>query len=69
MKFDDDTIGSRMKDKNGCVAIISAFATFQTSNEYEDVEERILPLILIGALTLYKLQGTTVDEAVIDIGE
>lgn len=44
-------------------------ATFQATRGYGDVERRMLPLILCWAVTVHKLQGTTLDRAVIDLGK
>ncbi|KAI5639292.1 ATP-dependent DNA helicase PIF1-like [Phthorimaea operculella] len=69
IKFDDETIGSRSKDGNGFVSIPPLCATFQASRGYGNVERRMLPLILCWAVTVHKLQGTTLDRAVIDLGK
>ncbi|XP_034839859.2 ATP-dependent DNA helicase pif1-like [Maniola hyperantus] len=69
IKFDDETTGSRLKDANGLVSIPPMCATFQATRGYGDVERRMLPLILCWAVTVHKLQGTTLDRAVIDLGK
>lgn len=69
VKFDDDTIGSRIKDADGCIAVPPVTATYQATRGYGDVERRMLPLILSWAVTVHKLQGTTLDKAVIDLGK
>ena len=69
VKFDDETIGSRLKDANGLVSIPQMCAKFQATKGYGDVERRMLPLILCWAVTVHKLQGTTLDKAVIDLGK
>lgn len=43
--------------------------TFQGTKDYGDIERRILPLILCWAVTVHKLQGTTLDKTVIDLGK
>ncbi|XP_047993596.1 ATP-dependent DNA helicase PIF1-like [Leguminivora glycinivorella] len=69
IKFDDATIGAKIKDNDGCVAISPASTTFQALRGYGDVERRMLPIILSWAVTVHKLQGTTLDKAVIDLGK
>ncbi|XP_026331489.1 ATP-dependent DNA helicase PIF1-like [Hyposmocoma kahamanoa] len=69
IKFDDATIGLRMKDDDGCVAVSPVCTKFQAQKGYGDVERRMLPLILSWAVTVHKLQGTTLDKAVIDLGK
>ena len=68
VQFDDDTIGSRVKDENGWVPITPTVVTFQATKGY-GVERRMLPLILSWAVTVHKLQGTTLEKAVIDLGK
>lgn len=58
-----------MKDSEGYVSIASVSATFQATKGYGDVERRMVPLILSWAVTLHKLQGTTLNKAVIDLGK
>lgn len=67
MKFDDDTSGSRMKDRIGCSAITLAVATFQATKVYGGVEHRILPLIQNCTQTFHKIQGTTLDKTVTEL--
>lgn len=67
IQFDDDTIGIKVKDSDSYVAI--APVTFQATKGYGDVERRMLPLILSWAVTVHKLQGTTLNKAVIDLGK
>ncbi|CAH0702844.1 unnamed protein product [Spodoptera exigua] len=69
IKFDDDTIAVRLKDRDGCIPIPPSSTTFQAKRGYGDVERRMLPLILSWAVTVHKLQGTTLDRAVIDLGK
>ncbi|XP_045493322.1 ATP-dependent DNA helicase PIF1-like [Colias croceus] len=69
IKFDDASVGHRIKDNDGYVAISPACTTFQAQRGYGDVERRMLPLILSWAVTVHKLQGTTLDKAVIDLGK
>ncbi|KAG7299154.1 hypothetical protein JYU34_017689 [Plutella xylostella] len=69
VKFDDETIGIKVKDSEGLVAIAPSTATFQANKGYGDVERRMLPLILSWAVTVHKLQGTTLNKAVIDLGK
>ncbi|KAL0868792.1 hypothetical protein ABMA27_008224 [Loxostege sticticalis] len=69
VKFDDESIGNRLKDSDGCVAIPPVVATFQGTKGYGDIERRMLPIILCWAVTVHKLQGTTLDKAVIDLGK
>ncbi|KAF9822901.1 hypothetical protein SFRURICE_010430 [Spodoptera frugiperda] len=54
-KFDDHSIGRRLKDNNGCIAIPPVCATYQATRGYGDVERRMLPLILSWAVTVHKL--------------
>ncbi|KAF9822895.1 hypothetical protein SFRURICE_010424 [Spodoptera frugiperda] len=58
-----------IKDENGWVQITPTVATFQATKGYGDVERRMLPLILSWAVTVHKLQGTTLEKAVIDLGK
>lgn len=69
IKFDDTTIGTNVKDSEGLVAIAPVSATYQATKGYGDVERRMLPLILSWAVTVHKLQGTTLNKAVIDLGK
>ncbi|XP_054713047.1 ATP-dependent DNA helicase PIF1-like [Uloborus diversus] len=59
----------RLKDSDGCVAIPPVVATFQGTKGYGDIERRMLSIILCWAVTVHKLQGTTLDKAVIDLGK
>ncbi|KAF6214546.1 hypothetical protein GE061_009289 [Apolygus lucorum] len=68
IRMDDDTIGNNIKDPEGLVAIQPVTATFQANKGYGDVERRMIPLILSWAVTVHKLQGTTLERAVIDLG-
>ncbi|KAF6209325.1 hypothetical protein GE061_015072 [Apolygus lucorum] len=68
IRMDDDTIGNNIKDPEGLVAIQPVSATFQANKGYGDVERRMIPLILSWAVTVHKLQGTTLERAVIDLG-
>ena len=68
IKFDDNLVGAKVKDSNDCVAIAPVTATFQARKGYGDVERRMVPIILSWAVTVHKLQGTTLDKAVIDLG-
>ena len=58
IKFNDETIGSRLKDPNGLVSNPLLCATFQATRGYGDVERRMLPLILYWNVNVHKLQGT-----------
>lgn len=69
IQFDDATVGARIKNSDGYIAITPVTATFQAVKGYGDVERRMLPLILSWAVTDHKLQGTTLDTAVIDLGK
>lgn len=69
IKFDDESIGLRLKDHNGWIPIPPSSTTFQALRGYGDVERRMLPLILSWAVTVHKLQGTTLERAVIDVGK
>ncbi|CAK1597796.1 unnamed protein product [Parnassius mnemosyne] len=68
VKFDEESIDSRLKESDGCVAIPSVVATFQGTKGNGDIERRMLPIILCWAVTVHKLQGATLDKAVIDLG-
>lgn len=46
IKFDDDSIGLRLKYSDGCIPIPPVCTTFQAVKGYGDVERRMLPLIL-----------------------
>lgn len=67
VKFDDDLIGSRMKD-DGCV-VIKPVVTFQASKGYGDVERQMSQLILNWVVTVHKSQGNTLDKTVTDLGK
>uniref|UniRef100_UPI001478C190 ATP-dependent DNA helicase PIF1-like n=1 Tax=Osmia lignaria TaxID=473952 RepID=UPI001478C190 len=67
--IDDDSIANRFKDIDGYIPISPVVATFQATKGYGDVERRMLPLILSWAVTVHKLQGTTLNKAVIDLGK
>ncbi|XP_076393046.1 uncharacterized protein LOC143266003 [Megachile rotundata] len=69
IKFDDESVGNRFKDIDGYIPISPVSATFQATKGYGDVERRMLPLILSWAVTVHKLQGTTLNKAVIDLGK
>ncbi|XP_053989989.1 ATP-dependent DNA helicase PIF1-like [Hylaeus volcanicus] len=69
IEFDDKSIGNRFKDIDGYIPISPVTATFQATRGYGDVERRMFPLILSWAVTVHKLQGTTLDKAVIDLGK
>ncbi|CAH1645765.1 unnamed protein product [Spodoptera littoralis] len=69
VQFDDETVGRRVKDAEGFVSIAPTCATFQANKGYGDVERRMLPIILSWAVTVHKLQGTTLERAVIDLGK
>ncbi|XP_076396730.1 ATP-dependent DNA helicase PIF1-like [Megachile rotundata] len=69
IKFDDESVGNRFKDIDGYIPISPVSATFQATKGYGDVERRMLPLILSWAVTVHKLQGTTLNKAVIDFGK
>lgn len=44
-------------------------ATIQATRGYGNVERQMLPIILCWAVTVHKLQGTTLGRAVIDLGK
>uniref|UniRef100_A0A2A4JST8 ATP-dependent DNA helicase n=1 Tax=Heliothis virescens TaxID=7102 RepID=A0A2A4JST8_HELVI len=69
IKFDDDSIGLRLKDNDGYIAIPPVCTIYQATGGYGDVERRMLPLILSRAVTVHKLHGTTLERAVIDLGK
>ncbi|XP_076397900.1 uncharacterized protein LOC143266155 [Megachile rotundata] len=69
IKFDDESVGNRFKDIDGYIPISPVSTTFQATEGYGDVERRMLPLILSWAVTVHKLQGTTLNKAVIDLGK
>lgn len=69
VKFDDESVGVRLKDSDGCIPIPPLSTTFQAVRGYGDVERRMLPLILSWTVTVHKLQGTTLEKAVIDLGK
>jgi hypothetical protein len=66
IKFDDESIESRFKDINAYNPIPPAIVTFQAMRGIEDIERRMLLLILRWAVTIHKLQGATLNGAVID---
>lgn len=70
VKFDDDSIELRLKDNrlHTHTSYLST-TTFQALRGYGDVERRMLPLILSWSVTVHKLQGTTLERAVIDLGK
>ena len=44
IRFDDETVGSRIKDSDGLVAVAPVTTTYQASTGYGDVERRMLPI-------------------------
>ncbi|GBP63601.1 hypothetical protein EVAR_97618_1 [Eumeta japonica] len=68
MLFDDDIIGTEVKDSERLVAIAPVSTTHRTTKGYGDVERRMLPLMLSWAVTVHKPQGTNLNKAVIDLG-
>lgn len=69
VEFDDSSIGQRRKNTDGLVPISPTSVIFQANKGYGDVERRMLPFILSWAVTVHKLQGTTLTRAVIDLGK
>lgn len=65
--FDDPTVGTGLKNVDGYVPISPVCVTYQGTRVYGDIERRMLPEILSWAVTLHKLQGTTLEKAVIDL--
>ena len=68
VRFDDPTIGINQKDKDGCIPIKPKTVKFKAPFNNGEVERTQLPLILCWAVTVHKLQGTTVENAIIDLG-
>ena len=62
-----ETIRSNAEDTEFLISILLAAAIFQATRSYENVERRMLPLIFSWAVTVYKLQGTVSNTAVIDL--
>lgn len=72
IEFDDKSIGGSFKDDNGpnhCVPIQAQSLTFQGLRGYGNIERIMFPIILSWAVTVHKLQGTTVDKAVVYLGK
>ncbi|GBP43262.1 ATP-dependent DNA helicase PIF1 [Eumeta japonica] len=67
IKFDNPTIGAKIEDHDDCIAISPASTTFQAQRGYDNIERRILPIILNWTVTVHKLQGTTLDKTVINL--
>ncbi|KMQ84311.1 atp-dependent dna helicase pif1-like protein [Lasius niger] len=68
VQFDDPTIGNSLKEPNGYVGISPISVVYQGNKGYENIERTMLPIILSWAVTVHKLQDTTVDKAVIYLG-
>jgi len=69
IQFDDPTIGNSLKESNDCVGISPISLIFQGNKGYGNVERTMLPIILSWAVTVHKLQGVTVERAVIYLGK
>jgi len=69
IQFGDPTIGHSLKKFNGWVGISPISVVYQGNKGYGNVERIMLPIILNWAVTVHKLQGTTVDKAVIYLGK
>lgn len=65
IKFDDTTIPH---DSNGTVRIVPQAVTFDGLRGHGKIERTMLPLILCWAVTVHKLQGVTLDKAVVYLG-
>lgn len=68
IKLDDLTIGAKMKDSDNLVAVASILYQ-QYFKQEKDVERRIMPLMLNWAVAVPKLQGTTLNKAIIELGK
>lgn len=68
VKFDDENVGNSMKDENGYVRISALSANFEGSRGYGTIERTMFPIILSWAVTVHKLHGVTLSNAVIDLG-
>ncbi|XP_067203751.1 ATP-dependent DNA helicase PIF1-like [Linepithema humile] len=69
IQFDDPTIGNSLKESNDWVGISPISVVYQGNKGYGNVERTMLPVILSWAVTVHKLQGTTVERAVIYLGK
>ncbi|PZC79192.1 hypothetical protein B5X24_HaOG216756 [Helicoverpa armigera] len=69
IKFDDESVGTSSKDENGWIPIRPQSITFQGLRGYGNIERTMFPIILSWAVTVHKLQGTTVEKAVIYLGK
>jgi len=68
IQFDDPTIGHSLKEF--MVGLVSLqLVLYQGNKGCGNVERIILPVILSWAVTIHKLQGTTVDKAIIYLGK
>lgn len=66
IEFDDRTIYGNVIGKG--VKIIPCTVEYDALRGQGKVERRMLPLMLCWAVTVHKLQGTTLDRAVVDLG-
>ncbi|KAI8423307.1 hypothetical protein MSG28_014329 [Choristoneura fumiferana] len=69
IEFDDKSIGRSFKEENGWVPIQPQSLTFQGLKGYGNIERIMFPFILSWAVTVHKLQGTTVEKAVVYLGK
>lgn len=69
IEFDDKLIGRSFKDDNGWIPIQPQSLTFQGLKGYGNIERIMFPIILSWAVTVHKLQGTTVEKAVVYLGK
>ncbi|KAI5632228.1 PIF1-like helicase domain-containing protein [Phthorimaea operculella] len=66
IQFDDSTIDS---DEDGLVRIEPCLTEFDGLRGSGKIQRKMLPLILTWAVTVHKLQGCTLDRAVVDLGK
>ena len=68
VKFDDDSVGRNRKRPGETSVQIRPGEVEYTGNHGRKITRRMLPVILAWASTVHKVQGVTLDAAVIDLG-
>ncbi|KAJ2951372.1 hypothetical protein O0L34_g13513 [Tuta absoluta] len=66
IQFDDSTINA---DEDGLFKVEPCLTEFDGLRGSGKIQRKMLPLILTWAVTVHKLQGCTLERAVIDLGK
>ena len=69
VEFDDKSIGRSFMNENGWVAVEPQRIIYQGCGRCGNIERTMVPLILSWAVTVHKVQGTTIEKAVIYLGD